>query len=177
VVDVVQEDDPVTVRIPSPNPLPEIVALTAPNGETPPITIEALAHCEALLEPFLGWAAALALKGVLNRRDHEILALRAAHNCGSEFEWAEHSRFARQAGLTEEEIERVALGGAAGWSHRDQLLICAADELHVSWTIRSATWADLTRHFSVAELVEATFVVGQYAMLSMVANIASADDA
>ena len=31
-----------------------------------------------LLAPFLGWAAALALNGVLSNRDHELLALRAA---------------------------------------------------------------------------------------------------
>jgi alkylhydroperoxidase family enzyme len=171
-----QDDAPVRARIAPPSPLPELVVLTAREGESPPITLTALAHCEALLAPFLGWAAALALNGVLSKRDHEILALRAAHNCGSEFEWVEHSRFARAAGLTEEEVHRVAIGATVDWNHKDQLLIRAADELHENSTIESATWSGLAQYLSTAQLVEATYVVGQYTMLSMVANTASAAD-
>ena len=37
-----------------------------------------LARQPDLLSPFLGWAAALALNGVLSHRDHELLALRVA---------------------------------------------------------------------------------------------------
>ncbi len=164
------------VRIEPPNPLPELVAMTVPAGGSAPITIVALAHCEALLGPFLGWAAALALEGALAKRDHEILALRTAHNCSSEFEWVEHSRFARAAGLTDEEVDRVATGADAGWSRKHQLLITAADELHRDSSICHSTWAELAEYYNTAELIEATYVVGQYTMLSMVANIATAED-
>jgi 4-carboxymuconolactone decarboxylase len=159
-------------RIPPPDPMPELVALTAPPGGRPPITITALAHREPLLGPFLGWAAALALEGALPKRDHEILALRAAHNCGSAFEWTEHSAFARAAGLTADEIDCLASGGDPGWTRREQLLVTAADELHRDAAIGSATWEALTAVVTIEELVEAVYVVGQYTMLSMVANVA-----
>ena len=150
----------------------------APAGgsASAPITIVALAHCEALLGPFLGWAAALALQGTLAKRDHEILALRTAHNCASEFEWVEHSRFAREAGLTDEEIDRIATGADAGWSRKEAVLIVAADELHRGSSIPHPTWVELAEYFSTAQLIEATYVVGQYTMLSMVANIVTAED-
>jgi alkylhydroperoxidase family enzyme len=163
-------------RIDPPNPMPPLVAMTAPPGGSAPITIEVLAHCEALLGPFLGWAAALALEGSLDKRHHELLALRTAHNCRSEFEWAEHSRFALNAGLAEEEIIKVGADSIEGWHRREQLLLVAADELHVSATISYPTWTELTAHFTSAELVEAIYVVGQYTMLSMVANVATARD-
>jgi len=162
-------------RIAAPSPLPELVALTAPAGGSPPITIVALAHCDELLAPFLGWARALALHGVLPRRDHEILAMRTAHNCRSEFEWTEHASFARRAGLTDDEIAAIASGADAGWTDRERLLLAAADELHGSAAIAAATWAALAQHCTTAELVEAIYVVGQYTMLSMVANVVEGD--
>ncbi len=162
-------------RIPPPEPLPELVALTAPPGGQPPVTITALAHCEPLLGPFLGWAAALALQGVLPKRDHEILALRAAHNCRSAFEWTEHSAFARAAGLTDHEIACIASGDDPGWSRREQLFLVAADELHRDTSISVGTWRELTEVARTDELVEAVYVIGQYTMLSMVANVADGD--
>lgn len=158
-------------RIPPPDPMPELVALTAPPGGRAPVTITALAHREPLLGPFLGWAAALALEGALPKRDHEILALRTAHNCGSDFEWTEHSAFARAAGLTDHEIDCLASGSDPGWTRREQLLVVAADELHHDAAIGSSTWEALTEVAAIEELVEAVYVVGQYTMLSMVANV------
>jgi 4-carboxymuconolactone decarboxylase len=159
------------IRIEPPDPVPELVALTARPGAEPAITIAALGHREPLLGPFLGWAAALALEGVLPKRDHELLALRAAHNCSSRFEWVEHSGFAREAGITDHEIACVASGADPGWSWREQLLLRAADELHRTAAISAGTWAELGACATTAELVEAVYVVGQYTMLSMVANV------
>jgi 4-carboxymuconolactone decarboxylase len=158
-------------RIDPPEPVPALVAMTAPPGGAAPITIVALAHCEPLLAPFLGWAAALALEGQLPKRDHELLALRTAHNCRSRFEWQEHAAFARQAGLTDDEIDRVAAGADAGWERNELALLRAADELHRDTKISRATWTLLSEYYGTAELVEAVYVVGQYTMLSMVANV------
>jgi len=162
-------------RIEEPVPLPDLVARTAPPGGSPPITIVALAHCNELLSPFLGWARALALQGVLPRREHEILALRTAHNCRSGFEWTEHTTFARRAGLTDDEIDAIASGASATWTERERLLLTAADELHAETSISRATWTALVQHCTTAELVEAIYIVGQYTMLSMVANVVEAD--
>jgi alkylhydroperoxidase family enzyme len=137
-------------------------------GDDPPPTVAALAHPEALLAPFLGWAAALALEGTLPKRDHELLALRASWNGRSAFEWGEHAGYARQAGLSDDELHRVATGD--GWTGHEAALLRAADELHATTTVTDATWAELAGHYDEAQLVEVVYVVGQYTMLCMVAN-------
>jgi 4-carboxymuconolactone decarboxylase len=151
----------------------QLLPLIAPPGRAPARTMAILARQPELLSPFLGLAAALALQGVLSHRDHELLALRVASKCGSEFEWIEHVEYARAASLTEDEIARVANPVDDGtWTEAERALLCAADELATDYDVNDATWAILSRHYDQPELVEILFVVGQYTMLSMVANAA-----
>jgi alkylhydroperoxidase family enzyme len=148
-----------------------LLDLATPPGQHPPPTIALLALQPPLLAPFLGWAAALALNGVLPKRDHELLALRSAWHCRSAFEWGEHVEFARAAGLDDDEITNIVSGPAAGrWTEREAALLRAADELHASCTIGDATWEVLAAHYEPGALVEIPYVVGQYTMLSMVGN-------
>jgi alkylhydroperoxidase family enzyme len=148
--------------------------LTRPGWDRhTPNLLRAVAHHPHLLEPFLAFAAALAGRGALPRRVSELLALRAAWNCRSAFEWGHHSVYARAAGLSEAEIDAVAAGPtAASWSDEERALLAAADELHASQTVSDATWARLAARWNQAQLVEIPFVVGHYTMLSMVAGAA-----
>ena len=154
----------------------ELLPFIGRDGREPPRTMAILARQPDFLAPFLGWAAALALSGTLSARDHELLALRASWNCRSEFEWAEHVGYARTAGLTDLEIGAVAGDIAAGeWTDAEAALLRAADELHRDQDISATVWARLADAFDEAQLVEILFVVGQYTMLSMVANAAGID--
>ena len=157
----VDELDPATAEL--------LHLASGPDG-TPLLTIAVLAHHPPLVGPFLGWAAALALQGALSTRDHELLALRTAWLCGSDFEWDEHVRYAQAAGFGSDEIERVRAGPDADWDERERSLLQAADELHHDQAITDATWSTLVAHHDRAALVELLYVVGQYTMLSMVAN-------
>jgi alkylhydroperoxidase family enzyme len=151
---------------------PRLELLSRPGwDEQTPNLLRAVAHHPHLLEPFLGFAAALAARGTLPRRTSELLALRAAWNCRSDFEWGHHARYALAAGCSEAEIDAVAAGpAAASWSEADRALLAAADELHARHAIADETWAALAAQWSPAQLVEIPFVVGQYTMLSMVAG-------
>jgi len=143
----------------------------AAAADGPLAILRVIAHHPTLLGPFLGFASALATSGVLPRRDSELLALRAAWNCHSAFEWGHHVRYGRAAGLSEAEIERIPAGpDATGWSSRDRLLLCAADQLHENQQLSDEVWKALAAELDAAQCVELPFVVGQYTMLSMVAN-------
>jgi 4-carboxymuconolactone decarboxylase len=124
------------------------------------------------LPPYMTWAKAVALSGVLERRDNALLALRTGLRCDSEFEWGVHAETAvLRAGLSAEDVARVAAGpDAPGWSARDAALLRAADELHDIHTISDDTWQALGEHFTPDALLEIAFVCGHYTMLSMVAN-------
>jgi alkylhydroperoxidase family enzyme len=150
--------------------------VTRPDG-TRLHTVAVLAHQPALMGPFLAWAAALSLQSALPRRDHELLALRTARNFESTFEWDEHADYARHAGVSETELSSVSAGrDARTWTDHERALLVAADELHDDHQISDETWRVLARHYDVAQLVEIPYVVGQYAMLSMVANVLARDE-
>ena len=154
----------------------EILAATTPaaehpDGEGPPNILYTIAHHPHLLGPFLGFSSTLATRGVLTRRDSELLAVRASWNCRSAFEWGHHVEYALEAGMSHAEVERLAgPGDAEGWSDRDRWLVRAADELHADQTLSDDTYAALRAEFNEAQLVELVFIVGHYTMLSMVAK-------
>ena len=149
-----------------------LLAALAPPGRRPARTMALLARSPDLLAPVVGWAAALALSGTLNKRQHEIVALRAASRCGSDYEWAEHVAYARDAGLDADEIEAIAADTTGKWSRADAALLRATDDLVMRHGMSDATWAELSANFETSEIVEVLFVAGQYTMLSMVANAA-----
>jgi alkylhydroperoxidase family enzyme len=147
------------------------------GGGAPPRTkplhiLTVIAPHPTFLPPFIEWATAIAWHGRLERREQEILALRVALNCKSEFEWGHHVVYARAAGMSEDDIDRVVAGpDAPGWSESERALVRAADELtSPSFDVGDDTWAMLRAHFDDARLTEIPFVVGQYTMLSMFAN-------
>lgn len=150
---------------------------TAGADEPRPLNIlTVLAHQPELLGPFLAWASALALRGVLSRRDHELLALRTAVNCGSDFEWGHHVVYGRAAGLDDDDLNRIVAGpDAPGWAPDDAALLRATDELHHGSTITEDTWTGLAARYEPAALVELLLVVGQYTMLSMLARAAGVE--
>ena len=153
---------------------------TAPpaGGDAPtrkPFHLPALiANHPRFLPPYLMWAKAVALEGVLPRRDAALVALRTALRCHSEFEWGVHAETAlARIGLTHEELDRVAIGPEApGWTSHEAALLRAADELHEEQTIGDATWTTLSTEYDAAALLEVVFVAAHYTMLSMVANSA-----
>jgi 4-carboxymuconolactone decarboxylase len=111
------------------------------------------------------------LVGKLPARDRELLILRTGWNCRSDYEWAQHVRIARLAGLSDDEIARVREGaGAEGWSDHDALLLRAADELHAEACLSDATWARLAAHYDERQLVEVPMLVGHYHMLAFTLN-------
>ncbi len=111
------------------------------------------------------------LAGKLPRRDRELLVLRTGWRCGSEYEWAQHVLVGRQAGLTDDEIDRVAAGpDAPGWDAFDALLLRAADELHDDHCLTDATWSALAERYDDQQMVEVPMVVGHYHLVSMTLN-------
>jgi alkylhydroperoxidase family enzyme len=104
-------------------------------------------------------------------RDAELLALRTAWNCRSAFEWGHHAQYGLAQGLSHEEIRDIADGPEhVRWCGQERLLLQAADELHGHHDLTDDLFAALRVHWNDAQIVEIVFIVGNYTMLSMVAN-------
>jgi 4-carboxymuconolactone decarboxylase len=124
-----------------------------------------------LFRRWLPFAGRLLVAGKLPARERELLILRTAVNCTSEYEWGQHVVLAREAGVSDEEIRRVRGGpDAAGWSEDDALLLRAADELHRDAAIGDATWSRLAARYGEKDLIELVMLIGHYHMVAFTLN-------
>lgn len=104
----------------------------------------------------------------LSPRQRELLVLRVAVLRECEYEHAQHSVLARDAGLSPEEVARVAEGpSAAGWAPLERAMLAAADELVGDAVISDATWAALAAELDEHQLMDLVFTVGAYEVLAM----------
>lgn len=123
----------------------------------------------ALAKAFLTFNNHVATASSVSRRVREILILRISWLRRAEYEFVQHVVLGLRAGLSEAEIERIQLGpDAPGWDAVDADLVRAVDELHADACISAATWARLSIHFSVSQLMDVVFAVGCYDLLAMV---------
>ena len=107
----------------------------------------------------------------MSDRAREILILRIGWLCGSEYEWSQHVRVARRVGMDDADIRRIAIGADAdGWDPLGQLLVRAVDELHADDSLSDTTWALLSEHYSVSELIDVVITVAGYRMVSIALN-------
>ncbi len=104
-------------------------------------------------------------------RDRELLILRIGWLCQAEYEFGQHTRVGKEAGLSDEEIRRVTEGPQApGWDPFEAVLLRAADELHADAFLSDETWAALAVRYSTQQLMDLVFTVGQYNLVSMALN-------
>ncbi len=128
-----------------------------------------LVRAPGLFRKWLPFAGKL-LNGKLPARDRELLILRTGWNCRSEYEWGQHVVLGGHAGLSPEEIDRVASPSLAGWDPFEANILRAADELHELSFIEEDTWAGLAARYDTEQLIEVPMVVGHYHLVAMTLN-------
>lgn len=130
-----------------------------------------LAHHPKLMKRWLVFGNHILAKSSLSPRDREIAILRVGWLCQSGYEWGQHVVIGKDAGLTDEEIDRLTKNAdEVGWSASEAALIRGTDELHNDSFIGDETWAELSKHYSTEQLMDFVFTVGQYHTVSMALN-------
>jgi len=128
-------------------------------------------HNPTLTRHLLPFERFISNESSLPARDRELMILRTAWLCRSGYVWAHHADVAASAGISEEELERIAIGpDASGWSSAEAALLTAADELHVDSFISDATWSALARHYSNEQLADLVFTAAEYTMIAGTVN-------
>lgn len=146
-------------------------AIGRATGGRPPNVFTTLARHRRLFRRWLWFAGALMPGGRLPRADTELVILRVAHHTGCTYEWGHHARLARRAGLAAEDVERVREGpAAAGWTHRQEMLLAAADEMHREGEISGPLWSRLAAELDDDLMIELCMLIGHYEMLAMTLN-------
>lgn len=124
-----------------------------------------------LVRRWLPFTNHILYKSTLPVREREFVILRVAWKAQAEYEWGQHVIIAREEGLTDEEIERVAAGpDVAGWSELEAALLRAVDELEADNIILDDTWKTLTQHYNEHQIADLIFTVGNYRMLAGAIN-------
>ena len=181
--------DPVTATEPRISPLPPtqwpaemrdaIAALRPAHPRHPfppkdpnrPKALNALgtfARHPALAEAFNTFNGHVLFGSSLSPRQRELLVLRVAAVRRSDYEWKQHEVLASDAGLSADDVARIAEGPfAEGWGAIDQAMLRAVDELLGDAKVAESTWGVLAAELGVEQLMDLVFTVGAYDLLAM----------
>jgi len=130
-----------------------------------------LARHPQLLKRWLVFANHILSKSSLPAREREIAILRVGWLCRAEYEWGHHVAIGKQVGLNDDDIRRITVGpDAPGLDPFELTLLQAVDELHINSFISDSTWKALTERYSIEQLMDFIFTVGQYKLVSMALN-------
>ncbi|MDH3259913.1 MAG: carboxymuconolactone decarboxylase family protein [Acidimicrobiia bacterium] len=130
-----------------------------------------MAHHPELLAAWMPLRNHVVANGTLSPRHRELVILRLSHRAGVAYEWHHHFARASQAGISVAEAEAVRIGPAAGWAdQKEALLLTVADELFDKQAVGDAVWAELTRAFTIPQILDLIVTVGVYTTLAMFIN-------
>jgi 4-carboxymuconolactone decarboxylase len=104
-------------------------------------------------------------------KTRELVIMRTAWVTRAEYEWSHHVAYARQAGFTDADIQRIAKGAQArGWSEELAAVLNAVDELRREAFISNATWQTLSKYYDPKLLLEIIYTSGGYTMTGLALN-------
>jgi len=104
-------------------------------------------------------------------RVRELAILGAAREVDARFEWAAHSRIARELGITEEQIDAIAnRKGLSGFSEDDALPVRIAQSLLTKHEIADADFEAARQKYGDAGVIELITTVGYYALMGCLLN-------
>jgi alkylhydroperoxidase family enzyme len=169
--------DPLPVEHWPPEMADALAAMTPPNhryslrgpkdGPRATNIVCTFAHHPNLARAFLTFNGHLLRATTLTERQREIVILRTAAVCESEYEWVQHLFLGRDAGITDGEIAWIAWGPEAPvWDPVEANLLRAVDELIGHGEMSKETFGALKDQLDIQQLLDAIFTVGAYQTLA-----------
>jgi len=136
----------------------------------PPNLYRALANHPAIVAAWTEFANTLRHGSRTPRALRELLILRGAQLSGSEYEWAQHLRMARKAGVREAQIAVLAAWRSSPeFDARERAALQLAESV-TSGRVSDEAYREAMRHFDHQDYVELTVTVAFYAMVARVLN-------
>jgi alkylhydroperoxidase family enzyme len=109
-------------------------------------------------------------KNTLPVRSRELMIVRIAARARAVYEWDQHVRIARRAGVADEEILQAATGSWQDLDELDRVLLAATDSLIDRYGVDDDLWLRLQAHLSVQQIIDVLYTVGQYLTIATVIN-------
>jgi len=138
------------------------------DGPTNSLNInKMMAHAENCVRHYMRLGSALLSQVKLDACLREISILRVATLCNSYYEWYQHEKMARKAGVSEEKIAGVKIWPESNcFDELEQLVLKYTDEVTLQVKSSDETFYALAEHLDHRELVELTLSIGFYNMVA-----------
>jgi alkylhydroperoxidase family enzyme len=128
-----------------------------------------MAHHPALAQAYFTFNGHVLMATTLSERQRELLIMRVSAVRKSDYEWAQHLFMARDAGLSDEEVGRIAYGpDAPFWSPLEAAMLRAVDELIEDAYISRPTWETLAADLDTRQILDLICTVGAYDTLARI---------
>lgn len=135
---------------------------------TPPNLYRALGNHPAIVAAWTEFANTLRHGSRTPRALRELVILRGAQVSASEYEWAQHLRMARKAGVREAQIAALADWRASPeFDARERAALRVAESV-TSGRVSDEVYREAMRHFDHHDYVELAVTAGFYAMVARV---------
>jgi AhpD family alkylhydroperoxidase len=132
---------------------------------TPPNLYRALGNHPALVAAWTEFARAIRYESRTPRELRELVILRGAQLMQSEYEWAQHLKMARKAGVTEAKIAALhAWRSSSEFDAKEKAALALAEEVTLG-KVSDATQAEVLKHFDQQDYVELSLTAAFYAMV------------
>jgi 4-carboxymuconolactone decarboxylase len=132
-----------------------------------------LLQCPALMECIGRTGEALRFQGSLPGRVRELVICAVARETSNQFEWQTHAPLAAKAGIAQTAIDALAAGRRPrGLADDEEATIEFVTEIMRRHGVSDTTYAEAVRHFGAPGAVELTALVGYFAMVCWVMNVA-----
>ncbi len=126
-----------------------------------------VAHAEKSARHFMRLGNSLLTQSKLDEKLRELVILRIATLCRSNYEWYQHEVLSRQLGITGEQIAAVREGpDSPVFNSRERAVLKYAEEVTLNVKCSDRTWSELASFLDHRELVELTLVAGFYNLVA-----------
>ena len=141
----------------------------APDG-APGNALRTLIRAPGLADRVMPLQRHITNDSTLSPRHRALLIMRTAWLTQNSYLWAMHASRAADAGVSGDELRRIAEGPAEGWSAFEGALVGMADELFRNDSITDRTWATLSSDYDLPQMMDAVVTVTATTAASLLFN-------
>jgi 4-carboxymuconolactone decarboxylase len=149
----------------------ERIAKFVPAGTRPGNGFRTLLNVPELVDHTMSFHTYIVRDSSLPVRSRELLMLRTAWLHGSDAMWRERIESARGAGLTNDDLRRIAEGpDVAGWDPFEANLLRMADQLFRNSFVNDVVFNALAARYDACHLMDAGMTVADTAAMALLYN-------
>jgi alkylhydroperoxidase family enzyme len=136
-----------------------------------------LAHAESCVLPQVRLGTAILSSLDLGHRRRELLILLVARIEGGAYEWRQHVPIALGVGVPQAQIDAIEQANLAGevFDSAERALLAFGKQVIEAVRVEDGVFAEVRRHFSEREIVEAILVIGFYMTMARLTEVTETD--